>query len=139
MEHKVLEHAPAKTSEESAKLRNTPLEWGAKTMIVCKPKGEQVMLIYPAHRKLSWTKVKKVEAVGKKFERAEQGIEEKLHVRPGGIPPFPSLFGIKGVIDQRLLENETIAFNAGMTTRSVIMKAAELPLADCTTADICED
>jgi len=33
------------------------------------------MLIYPANRKLSWPKVKKVECVGKKFERAEQGID----------------------------------------------------------------
>jgi len=38
-EYKVLEHPPAKTSEESSKLRNTPLEWGAKTMIVCRPNG----------------------------------------------------------------------------------------------------
>ena len=36
-------------------------------MIVCKPNGSQVMLIYPAHRKLSWPKVKKVDTVGKKF------------------------------------------------------------------------
>jgi prolyl-tRNA editing enzyme YbaK/EbsC (Cys-tRNA(Pro) deacylase) len=66
-DYKVLEHESVKTSEESAKIRNTPLEWGAKTMIVKKSNGEYVMLIYPASRKLSWAKVKKLDAVGKKF------------------------------------------------------------------------
>lgn len=63
----MVQHESCKTSEESAKVRGTPLEWGAKTMIVKKGTGEYIMLVYPASLKLSWSKVKKIELVGKKF------------------------------------------------------------------------
>ena len=61
-----------------------------------------------------------------------------LKVKQGGIPPFPTLFGMKGVIEERLLKGEMVAFNAGMTTRSIIMKTQVLPTKDCIMADICE-
>lgn len=72
--HKVLTHESAKSSEESAKLRDTPLDWGAKTMLIRKDNAELIMLIYPANLKLSWSKVKKIPAIGKKFERADQDM-----------------------------------------------------------------
>jgi Ala-tRNA(Pro) deacylase len=42
---------------------------------------------------------------------------------PGAVPPFGSLFGIKTYVDKSLIDQgDTISFNAGMRTRSVIMK-----------------
>lgn len=100
--------------------------------------NEYVMLIYPANKKLSWSKVKKCELVGKKFEKADQQIEEIIKVKQGGIPPFPFLFNMKGVMDERVTKKESVAFNAGMTTRSVVMRGKDLPTGDCVLADICE-
>lgn len=94
-EYKLLEHKSATTSEESSKLRNTPLSWGTKTMIIKKPDDTLVMLIYPADKKLSWGKVKKIPIVGKKFERADKFDK----VRQGAVPPFPKLFNMSGVLD----------------------------------------
>ena len=55
----VLEHAPTRTSQESASTRNTPLEWGSKTMVV-KGKEGLVMLLYRADRRVSWNKMRKL-------------------------------------------------------------------------------
>ena len=67
----VLEHAPTRTSQESASIRNTPLEWGSKTMLV-KGKQSLVMLLYRADRRISWSKLRKVEIVGKKSRMSSE-------------------------------------------------------------------
>jgi prolyl-tRNA editing enzyme YbaK/EbsC (Cys-tRNA(Pro) deacylase) len=45
---------------------------------------------------------------------------------------------MKTFIDKKLLINEKIAFNAGMRTRSIIMKSSDLPLKDSQLEDLCE-
>jgi Ala-tRNA(Pro) deacylase len=60
IEFEVMEHEPTRTSEESASVRNTPLEWGAKTMLV-KGKTDTILLVYRANRKVSWSKLRKLE------------------------------------------------------------------------------
>lgn len=64
IEFQVMDHIPTRTSEESANVRNTPLEWGAKTMLINSVQGV-LLLVYRANRKVSWSKLRKVEWVGK--------------------------------------------------------------------------
>jgi len=62
----LMEHESASTSAESAQIRNTPIEWGSKTMLVRGKTSEIVMLLYRANNKVSWNKVRKVDFIGKK-------------------------------------------------------------------------
>jgi Ala-tRNA(Pro) deacylase len=50
---------------------------------------------------------------------------ELTGLAPGSIPPFGSLFGLPTLCDERLGENEVIAFNAGDHSISVSMKYAD--------------
>ena len=42
----------------------------------------------------------------------EDDVHE-LGLKPGGVPPFPTLFGLKGVIDINFGKIKEMAFNAG--------------------------
>ena len=98
---KVIEHAATRTSEESAIVRNTPLEWGAKTMLVNAIDNQLILLIYRANQKVSWKKIRKIPEIGKKAQMATEEEVVKLGVKPGGVPPFPNMIGVKGVLDEK--------------------------------------
>ncbi len=124
------EHAPVRTSEEAAKLRDGyALQQGAKAIIVrVKVPGEGkkfVMLVMPADQKFDSAKVKRV--VGAKDIRfaTEDEVEAVTRgVKPGGVPPFGNLFGLEVVSDKTLYDNAKIVFNAGRT-RSIGMPSAD--------------
>lgn len=41
------------------------------------------------------------------------------------LPPFGNLFGVKTYVDEKLLQEEFVAFNAGSLTHSVKMKTSD--------------
>lgn len=86
-----------------------------------------LLLVYRANRKVSWSKLRKLEWVGKKGAMCPEQQVLALGVKPGGVPPFPQLLGVKGVIDKRFREEKMIAFNAGLQGRSIIMKTEDFP------------
>lgn len=67
-----MEHESTKTSKESAIIRNTPLEWGSKTMLVQSKDKQIYMLLYRANNKINWSKLRKVECLGKKARMCEE-------------------------------------------------------------------
>ena len=44
-----------------------------------------------------------------------------LGLKPGGVPPFPVLLNIKGIIDKKFCGIKNVAFNAGHKSKSIIM------------------
>jgi prolyl-tRNA editing enzyme YbaK/EbsC (Cys-tRNA(Pro) deacylase) len=98
----VIEHSATRTSKESAEERNTPLEWGSKTMIVT-GKTALTLLLYRANRKISWSKLRKVDDM-KKGRMCNEEEVKNLGVLPGAVPPFAALLGVRGLIDTRFRE-----------------------------------
>ena len=70
------EHEPVRTSEEAALIRKTPLQWGAKTMLINTQDNSKILLIYRANMKVSWKKLRKIKYVGKK---ARMGTEADVY------------------------------------------------------------
>lgn len=98
----LIEHESASTSAESAQIRNTPLEWGSKTMLVRGKTSEIIMLLYRANSKVSWNKVKKIESVGKKSRMVtKEELYDQFGLLPGAVPPFANVLKIKGIIDTK--------------------------------------
>ena len=50
-----------------------------------------------------------------------------LGVRPGGVPPFSQLLGVKGLVDKKFRDEKMVAFNAGLQSKSIIMKTEDFP------------
>ena len=134
-----MEHQPTRTSEESAQIRNTPLEWGCKTMLVNGAEGKPILLVYRAHLKISWKKLRKIKTIGRKAQMASQEEVYKLGLKPGGVPPFPHMVGLAGIIDLRFREIEDMAFNAGHKSKSIIMKTKDYPIENISWEDITEE
>lgn len=122
------EHEPVRTSDEAAKVRKGyGLRQGAKAIILKIKKQnrqrEYVMLVLPGHLRFDSKKTKKV--LGARditFASEEDVLEVTAGVQPGGVPPLGNLFGLKVVVDEGLLKNEKIVFNAGDKRYSIAMK-----------------
>ncbi len=120
----VLHHEPVRTSEEAARVRGTPLEQGAKAL-VCRADGRAVLLVVPADRRLDTRAFKN--ACGVKDVRMVSADEllELTGLEAGAVPPFGSVLGLPAYVDERLLEQPRIAFNAGDRGISVLMSGQD--------------
>lgn len=121
---RVLDHAPVFTSEEAARVRSTPLDSGAKALVMLAADAP-VHVVLPGSRRVDNAKVRTV--LGTRTLRFATP-EELLALTgcvPGAVPPFGNLFGLPVLVDQALAARDEIAFNAGSNTRSIIMPCAE--------------
>ena len=57
--------------------------------MLAKGKEGIFLLVYRANRKVSWSKLRKLEGVGKKGAMCNEQDVLTLGVKPGGVPPFP--------------------------------------------------
>lgn len=122
--YKRYEHKPVFTSEDSAKVRGTTVHQGAKALVLDSNKG-LVLFVLPADLMADLESIQakcnfsKLKMASKETVRAKTGLEV------GSIPPFGSLIGLKTYLDNRLSDNEEIAFNVGRNDRSVKMKYSD--------------
>lgn len=125
-EYKHLDHVPTPTSEDSARVRGTKLEEGVKSIIVV---GKQTKKNYqfnvPSHMRVDMKVIAQLAGEKCEFEEPEN-IKARFGIVVGGVPPFGNLFNIDTYFDERLLKNEVAAFNCGMQTESIVMKASDL-------------
>ena len=139
--YKFFEHAPAKTSEEVAKIRGTPLETGAKAMII-KVDNEFILIVIPANKKFNSKPAKKYLHTNCLRFAYKEELEFLTHCLQGAVPPFGSLFGLKTYVDESLFNDKTydyISFNGGMRTRSFqISKDDYAKLENPTILNICK-
>lgn len=124
------EHEAVRTSEEASKVRTGyTLEQGAKALITrVKKDGVKtfVMIVVPGDRKFHKEKLKSV--FGLTDVRFATEIEAKDitgGVEFGGVPPLGNIFNLPVYVEQDLLNNEKIIFNAGDRCFSVGMKSED--------------
>jgi|SRR3989344_2513833 len=125
------EHEPVRTSEEASKLRTGyTLDQGAKTAVVrVKKSGEGkffVMIVLQGSKKFDKNKIKENFGLSDlRFATEEEVAKITDRVLPGGIPPFGNLFGLQVYMDEGLVEQEKMVFNAGDKSFSIGMKTAD--------------
>jgi Ala-tRNA(Pro) deacylase len=112
-------HSPAYTAQAIAHTAHISGKELAKTVIV-KVDGKMVMAVLPATHKVNLD-VFKDALNAKKVELAEE--REFMDTFPGcelgAMPPFGNLWDLPVFVDERLTEDETIAFNAGSHTELI--------------------
>ncbi|HJQ81740.1 MAG TPA: YbaK/EbsC family protein [Lacipirellulaceae bacterium] len=121
-----VQHAPASTSEESAKARGEDLKFGAKALLL--RYDEQFgNFVLPADRQLDSVAVKRHLQVKRlRFATAEE-LRQLTGLVPGSLPPFGHpIFPYELFADDSLgVDTDRIAFNAGSLTVSIVMSAAD--------------
>ena len=123
-EYHVMEHAPARTSEEAAQIRGSTPGQGAKAMIVrvkhSSNKHTYVHVVLPGDQRVSFDKVAQA-AKGKKASLATaEEAQQITDCMMGAVPPVSFDPDVPLIVDPYLLEhNEKLFFNAGLRERSI--------------------
>lgn len=118
-------HPAATTCEQSAQFRGTSLHIGGKT-IMLKDKTAFRLFVLPANKELDNNKARKILKSQKLRFATTSELADECGVEKGALPPFGRpLFPFDLYVDPLVLENELIAFNAGILTHSIIMRVSE--------------
>jgi Ala-tRNA(Pro) deacylase len=124
--YRTVEHAPTRTSEESAQARGVPLGCGAKALLL-KCDGAFRLFVMTADRKLQSRLVRNELGIKNvRFATAEELLATTGLV-PGSVPPFGEpILPFPLYADVAVgSEFPEVAFNAGELTRSIIMPAGD--------------
>ncbi|HEX8918283.1 MAG TPA: YbaK/EbsC family protein [Chloroflexota bacterium] len=121
---RVVEHEPTTTSEESARVRGTPLEQGAKAMLF-RADGTPLLLVLPANRRVDTRAYKRAQGIKNLQLFSPEELRDLTGLEVGAVPPFGRLIGVPTHADEHLLHLPEIAFNAGSRRVSVIMSTAD--------------
>jgi Ala-tRNA(Pro) deacylase len=118
----VVTHRTAFTAAEEAAVMHVPGRMWAKT-VVCIADGEPVLAVLPAHYSIDVERLRAL--VGATALRLANEVElAPLYpeCELGAMPPLGPLYGQRVFLDQAMVEDEEIVFNAGTHTDAIRMK-----------------
>ena len=124
MPFRLFAHAPVRTSEEAARVRGTAPEAGAKALVV-RAENRPIHCVLPGNLRADNARLRAILGVRTLRFATPAELLELTGCVPGAVPPFGNLFGLPVLVEELLLEREDIAFNAGSTTVSIVMRAAD--------------
>lgn len=118
---RALHHEPTRTSEDSARVRGEDVRVGGKALVI-KTGDVFRLFVLSAALKLDSSAIKKRFGVKKtRFASADE-FEKLTGLVPGSIPPFGKpILPFELFVDESILDNNRIAFNAGSLTDSIIL------------------
>ncbi len=126
MTYAVSEHAPVYTSEAAAKVRGVELKTGVKALVLKTDRGGLVVGLIAADRRIDLKKLAKATGVKKLQLASAAEVLRVTGCEVGSVHPFGNLFELPTYLDNSVLENDMVNFNAGMHTVSIHMKAKDL-------------
>lgn len=142
--YQLLNHEPVYTSQQAAAVRpDISLHQGAKAMLLKVENGKGkmesdqkfqlsnfnsqlfVMVVVPGDQKIDYRKVSKFLGVRDVELASAEEVERTVGVKIGAVSPLGNLSGLRVLIDEGLLKNDQIAFNAGDHSKTVVMRAKD--------------
>ncbi len=123
--YREIHHEPTRTSMESAEARGEPLEVGGKSILL-KVDDAFMLFVLSASLKIDSRKIKKqFKAKNIRFATPEE-LNSLAGLEPGAVPPFGRpVLPFELYIDNSILKNSRIAFNAGTLTDSIVMSTKD--------------
>mgnify|MGYP003956152879 CR=1 FL=1 len=117
-----VDHGPAKTCEESAQERGEDLKIGGKTLLL-KDKTKFHLFVLAASLQADSNKIRKVLKTQRLRFASAQELSYLANVEKGALPPFGRpILPLDLYVDESITQNKKIAFNAGLLTKSFILK-----------------
>ena len=124
VEFRSIDHAPTHTSEESAKIRGTTIQQGAKALVMFADNSPILAVLSAAHKIDNYAFKTEFKVKDLRMANADE-VKKISGVEIGAVPPFGNLFNIPVYFDKKLLTQSEIAFNAGSLTKSLIIKSSD--------------
>lgn len=118
-------HEPTFTSEQSASARGEEVKIGGKALLI-KLDDRFHLFVLSAAKKIDSKAIKRYFKVKKtRFATAEE-LQSLTGLVPGSVPPFGRpILDFDLYVDESVLENKKIAFNAGSLTDSIVMSVED--------------
>lgn len=120
---RVIEHEPEGRSEKISVIRGNRPDQAAKAMVLDVRGGgggrRSVLAILPGNRKLDFNAVASLFAARKCGFASPDSAQAITGCVMGAVPPFSLSPDLAVVVDEDLLKNETLFFNAGRLDRSM--------------------
>jgi Ala-tRNA(Pro) deacylase len=120
---RVIEHEAEGRSEKISVIRGNRPEQAAKAMVLDVRGGgggrRSVLAILPGNRKLDFNAVARLFEARKCGFASRQSAEALTGCAMGAVPPFSLNPELSVVVDEDLLANDTLYFNAGRLDRSM--------------------
>lgn len=124
IEYQALQHEPTPTCEDSARVRGTSMDQGAKALI-CMADKKPMLIVLPCSQKLDVKLFKQRFNIKDLRFASPEEITDLTGLQIGAIPPLGVILGLSTYVNSLLQNQTTIAFNAGDRTRSIIMQYAD--------------
>ncbi len=123
--YRAVHHEPTLTSEDSARARGEELRIGGKALLL-KVNDEFRLFVLSAALQLDSGAIKqRFSAKKTRFASAEE-LRALTGLVPGSVPPFGHpILPFALYVDDSIMANEKIAFNAGSLTDSIIMSVVD--------------
>ena len=120
---RVIEHEAEGRSEKISVIRGNRPEQAAKAMVLDVRGGgggrRHVLAILPGNRKLDFAAVARLFEARKCGFASPESAQELTGCAMGAVPPFSLNPELSVVVDEDLLANDTLFFNAGRLDRSM--------------------
>ncbi|MFQ5411144.1 MAG: YbaK/EbsC family protein [Phycisphaerae bacterium] len=118
-------HEPTHTSEQSARARGEPLRNGGKALLM-KVGGVFRLFVLSAALKADSAAIRRHFGVKhSRFASADE-LKQQTGLVPGSVPPFGRpILPFDLFVDESIVKNERIAFNAGSLTDSIILSVED--------------
>ena len=118
---RAVHHEPTYTSEQSAQARGEDVRIGGKALLI-KTGDVFRLFVMSAALKLDNAAIRRKFGVRRARFATREELEEFTGLVPGSVPPFGEpILPFELYVDESILENKRIAFNAGSLTDSIIM------------------
>jgi len=114
-----IQHSMAYTAQEIAAKAHIPGKELAKTVIV-KIDGKNAMAVLPASYRINLGRLKQVCKASKVELASEEDFRDLFPgCETGAMPPFGNLYNMDVYVENSLVDEEDIAFNAGSHTELI--------------------
>jgi prolyl-tRNA editing enzyme YbaK/EbsC (Cys-tRNA(Pro) deacylase) len=125
IEFKQVHHGPTETSEAAAQARGVDLSIGGKALVL-KLDDSFKLCVLSAAKKLDSGALRKHFGARKLRFADKDELMKLTGLVPGSVPPFGKpLLDLELLVDNSILQNQEIAFNAGSLTDSIIMSVED--------------
>lgn len=124
IQYQVMDHERVHTCEDAAKIRGTSPDQGAKAL-VCVADGQPILIVLPCSTKLDVKEFKRWQRIKDLRFATPEEVTKITGIEVGAIPPIGKALGLTTYVEEQLLKEKQICFNAGVHTRSMIMKSKD--------------
>ncbi len=136
VDYRLFNHPPVFTSEEAATVRQTPIEFGAKAILLYADK-KPILIVVPGNRRIDTKLLKKQYDFKDVRIMTKEEIFALTGLEIGAIPPMGNVLGIPTYLDGILAQGKEMVFNVGSHTHSVKMATGDfIKIASPVIADI---